>query len=264
MEPIINHSFGVLVYKDSPYLSACLDSLTTQTVRSKIFISTSTPSEYIETTAKKYNIPVYINEEGKGIAHDWNFCMQKAETKYLTLAHQDDIYLQGYTENCLAKAEKYQDVLICFTDYSELVNEKERSSTILLIIKKLILYFFMPIKKNIKSKFIKKRFLSFGSPIAAPSVLYNLKKIKNFSFSNEFTVNMDWDAWYKMSLMQGRFVYVNKKLMQHRIHEDSATTKGIESESRKKEDLIMFKRFWNKSVAHFIAKKYMRSYEGNH
>jgi len=51
--------------------------------------------------------------------------------------------------------------------------------------------------------------------------------------------------------------------MQHRIHEDSATTKGIENESRKKEDLMMFKRFWNESFALFISKKYMRSYEGN-
>jgi len=38
------HSFAVMAYKDSPYLSDCLDSLKDQTVKSEIYITTSTPS----------------------------------------------------------------------------------------------------------------------------------------------------------------------------------------------------------------------------
>ncbi|MFM9050973.1 MAG: glycosyltransferase family A protein, partial [Bacteroidota bacterium] len=136
------HSFGVLAFKDSPYLPACLDSLKNQTVKSEIYITTSTPSPYLEKIATEYGVELYITDAGKGIAHDWNFCFQKAQTKYLTLAHQDDIYLPEYTAKCLIQGENHDDVQICFTNYVEIVNDKIRSGTMLLRIKTIIITFF--------------------------------------------------------------------------------------------------------------------------
>jgi glycosyltransferase involved in cell wall biosynthesis len=261
---MINHSFVVMAYKDSPYLSECLDSLKNQSVRSKIYISTSTPSDYISNTAKKYGIEVIETEAGHGIAHDWNFSLQLAKTKYVTLAHQDDLYLPEYAEICFTTAEKYDDTLICFTGYSEIVNGKIRSDAFILKVKSFMLWFFMPIRKDIRNKFWKKNLLSIGCPIAAPSVMYNIEKLIDFQFANEFSVNMDWDAWHRIAGIDGRFVYVDKKLMIHRIHSDSATTKGLEANLRKQEDLIMFKRFWPVFFAKLIAKFYEISYKSNH
>jgi hypothetical protein len=122
----------------------------------------------------------------------------------------------------------------------------------------------MPIRKDIRNKFWKKNLLSIGCPIAAPSVMYNIEKLIDFQFANEFSVNMDWDAWHRIAGIDGRFVYVDKKLMIHRIHSDSATTKGLEANLRKQEDLIMFKRFWPVFFAKLIAKFYEISYKSNH
>lgn len=258
-----NHSFAVLAYSESPYLAACLDSLKDQTMQSDIYISTSTPSEYISDMAKKYGVELFITEPGQGIAHDWTFGLQQAKTKYVTLAHQDDVYMPDYTASCINQAEKFKDTLICFTNYSEIVEGKERSGTQLLRIKRFMLWFFMPFRKNIQSRSWKKKMLSAGCPIPAPSVMYNREKLTGFQFSAEFSINMDWDAWYRMAYMEGRFVYVNKPLLKHRIHPDSATTKGLEVNLRQKEDLLMFKRFWPGRIAKILAKMYGRSYTSN-
>jgi glycosyltransferase involved in cell wall biosynthesis len=258
------HSFAILAYKESPYIEDCILSLKKQNVKSDMFIATSTPSDFLTQLAEKYNVPIFVTEPGKGIAHDWNFSLKQATTKYLTLAHQDDIYLPNYTENCIKEAENFNDSLICFTNYSEIVGGKDRDKTTLLKIKRLMLHSFMPFNKNIKRIFWKKRMISFGCPIAAPSVMYNLHNVGDFNFTNEFHINMDWDAWYRLTNMKGRFVYINQKLMKHRIHEESATTKGLQNNSRQKEDLMMFERLWPKPIAKLLAVIYAKSYSSNH
>lgn len=260
---MINHSFAVMAYKDSPYLSECLDSLKNQTVKSRIYITTSTPSDYISSIAKQYAIELFVSDTWNGMAEDWNFAFNHGTTKYITLVHQDDIYLPGYTELCCNAAEKFQDTLICFTDYLELTGSEERSANLLLKVKRLMFAFFMPLKKNINNRFWKKSLLALGDPIAAPSVMFNREKLSNFLFSSEFSINIDWDAWQRMALMEGRFVYVNKILLKHRIHSDSATTVGLKGNIRQQEDIVLFKRFWPGAVAKLLSRIYARSYKSN-
>ena len=258
-----DHSFAVMAYSESPYLAACLDSLKNQTVASDIYISTSTPSECIIALAKKYGVDIFITETGKGIAHDWNFSLQQAKTKYVTLAHQDDLYLPDYTASCIIKAKQFKDTLICFTNYIEIVAGLERSDTALLRIKRLLLWVNMPLKKNISSTSRKKLLCALGLPVSAPSVMYNLENLSGFLFSTEFSVSVDWEAWYRMAGMKGRFVYVNQVLVQHRIHVNSATTFGLKENRRATEDLNMFRRYWPGFIAKILAWLYAKSYKSN-
>jgi hypothetical protein len=261
---VLLHSFAILAYKDSPFIEECILSLIKQTVKSNIYIATSTPSEFLTQLAKKHQLIIYETSSGMGIAHDWNFAMSLTKTKYLTLAHQDDIYLPEYTENCIINAEQFNDTQICFTDYSEIVEGKDRDNILLLKIKRRMYNFFMPLKRNIKFTFWKKRFISFGCPIAAPSVMFNMERLNKFSFTNNFRINMDWDAWHRLANEKGRFVFVNQKLLKHRIHNESATSKGLKNNNRQKEDLIMFERLWPKYIAKIVASLYSSSYKSNY
>ena len=56
------HTFAVCAYKDSPYLEACIRSLTEQQVKTDVICCTSTPSPYIEKITKKYAVPLYVRE----------------------------------------------------------------------------------------------------------------------------------------------------------------------------------------------------------
>lgn len=257
------HSFAVMAYKDSPYLAACLNSLKEQTVKSDIYIATSTPSSFINDTAKKYGIPVFETAPGLGIAHDWNFSLSVAKTRYVTLAHQDDLYDPGYAALCVNAAEKFDDTLICFTGYSELLSDKERTNTFMLFSKKVLHFMFMPFKKNIKRRYWKKASQAFGTPIPCPSVTFNKEMLADFKFSEKYKVSLDWDAWLRMAAMKGRFVYVPKSLLKHRIHTGSATTEGIKANVRQQEDFEIYCRIWPRSIARFLSKLYAGSYRSN-
>ena len=75
------HTFVVCAYKESAFLEECISSLIAQTVKSNILIATSTPCEFIESIAQKYQLSLFVNPvKGGGIACDWNFGYGKAET----------------------------------------------------------------------------------------------------------------------------------------------------------------------------------------
>ena len=261
------HTFTILAYKESAHLEDCINSLLSQTLKSKIIITTSTPSSYLEEISKKYKIPLHINPDQNGIVSDWNFAYNEVKTKYVTLAHQDDIYDKNYLQNCMQIAEnkRNRDNLITFTGYNELKGSKTVNYNLLQIIKKILLIPFL-FKNNLRSNFFKKAILFFGSPIPCPSVMYNKENLikTNFQFCNEYSINMDWNAWVELAKIKGSFIYTGKKLMTHRIHSDSETSKGLEDNRRQNEDIKIFKKLWkNSTIANIIAKLYSLSYKSN-
>jgi len=258
-----NHTFVIPAYKDSPYLEACILSLIDQSVKSIIIITTSTHSEYIKQTAKKYSIQVMINNStNKGIAEDWNFALAQANTQYVTIAHQDDIYNPEFAEKVVQKLSCYIKSLIVFTDYSELLNDTIRKNSLNLVVKRLLLFPFF-LKSTIGIKLFKKTPLVFGNPICCPSVTYNLKNLSGFSFSSDYSYNLDWLAWYQLSNKKGKFVFIKRKLMKHRIHEGSETSKQLKTDGRKNEERKIFEILWGKYIGRFISYIYSLGHKGN-
>lgn len=257
-----DHSFAILAYKESPYLKKCIESLLNQTVKSEIFISTSTPSVFLENIAKEFSLPLIENKNQGGIASDWNFALQRSNTKYVTLAHQDDLYFSYYTELSVSAACKSKNNLITFSNYCELSKNRLRTFTVNLLIKKILLFPFW-FSSNVKKHTWKKMILMFGSPINCPGVMYHKKNLGNFAFDSSFSINLDWEAWIRLAQREGRFVYVNKRLMAHRIYEGSETTWGIKENKRKREDTILFHRLWPATIAEILWKIYSLSYRSN-
>jgi hypothetical protein len=221
-----------------------------------VYISTSTPSKYIRDIAVKYDTPIVVSSQKSSSLNDCNFALRNAKTKYITLAHQDDIYLPQYAEQCVNAAEKYKDTLICFTNSSEIFAGQNRPDSAITRVKRLMFAVFMPFKKNMTSRFWKMRLLSIGNPISAPTVMFNLETLPNFQFESTFSDNLDWDNWCKMAAMNGRFVYLSDVLIKRRIHEESATSLGLEQKTSEEEDLRMFKRFWPGFIAKLLTRVY--------
>lgn len=257
-----DHTFAVCAYKESPYLEECIRSLCAQTVKTNILIATATPNEHIDRIAKKYDIPVFVNEGEHGITQDWNFAYSKAETSYVTIAHQDDTYGAEYVENLLAYTKKVERPLIFFTDYAELREGRIVSENKLLKVKRILLF---PMRPAIawKSRFIRRRMLSFGSAICCPSVTFYRPNLPKEVFTHGFRSDEDWEAWERISRYEGSFIFCNKILTYHRIHEDSETTKILQDNQRSSEDYIMFCKFWPKWIAKIICRLYSNSEKSN-
>ncbi len=259
-----DHTFCLCAYGESRYLEECIRSLIRQTLKTNIIITTSTPNTYIFDLAKKYDIPVIVNQsdEKSDIAKDWNFSIKSAETPVVTLAHQDDIYKHNYAAEILKRINQAKRPLIAFSDYSELRGGYEVKNNRLLKIKRVMLFL---LRGRIfeSSMFIRRRILSFGSPICCPSVTYIRDNLSEPIFETKYRSDVDWQAWEKISRLKGDFVFVPKILMSHRIHEESATTAIIKDNDRTREDMEMFRKFWPKYVAKVLEHFYRKGEDSN-
>ncbi|MFD1630246.1 glycosyltransferase family A protein [Pseudopedobacter beijingensis] len=259
-----NHSFVIPAYGSSPYLEKCIESLMQQTKKSKILITTSTPSDFLKDIANNYQLELIINPTPSSIGNDWNFALGVTDTKYVTIAHQDDIYGPQYTERLLKKinAAKNKNVLIAFTGYWDLIDNQIRKNSLNAWIKKLLLTPFI-ISETITSKHLKKTILLFGNPICCPSVTFNKENISNFKFSTTYSCTLDWFAWYQLAKQTGSFLYINQQLVQHRIHRESETTNQITNGKRAIEEYLFFEQIWGKHIAGVLSRFYSKGYKNN-
>jgi len=233
-----------------------------QTQNSEVFIATSTPSDYLREMADRYSIPLYIGTHKSGIGRDWNYAYAQAKADFVTITHQDDIYLPTYTERVMERVAAAHNPIMAYTDYAELRDGVEVTNNTLLKVKRLMNAALIPQWAQ-GSRLIRNRVISLGSPISTPSVTYNKKRFPDLAFDSEMGTNLDWDMWQRLAVEPGQFVYVPYILMQHRIHPDSETSAGISGGYRQAEDFEMFSRFWPAPVAKQLAKQYARSYYSN-
>ncbi len=258
-----DHTFAVCAYKESPYLEECLASLMRQTVSSNRIVVTSTDNDYIRKMAEKYGLPCYSNPvRGKGIAEDWNYAVSQASTPLVTIAHQDDIYFEGYCESILNYANRARHPLILFTDYAEKRENDIVLSNRLLHVKRFML---SPLKIRFlwEKRFVRRRILSLGSPICCPSVTYVKENLRLPIFETGYRSDLDWQAWEKISRRKGGFVYIDHVLMAHRIHEESETSAMIADDRRKREDYEMFCKFWPGWIAGLLEHFYQKGEKSN-
>ena len=256
------HTFAVCAYGESPWLENCLQSLRRQTVEPKILIATSTPNAHIRACAEKYGVPVLVNPGESGITRDWNFAYTHTDTKYVTITHQDDVYEPEYLEHLLRRMEASPRPLLFFTDYYEIREGERVYSNRILQIKRLML---LPIRVPgaQHSRWIRRRILSFGSPICCPSVTFARENLPYAVFRHGFRACEDWEAWEMISRLRGDFLYEPLPLMGHRIHEDSETTASIGDHVRSREEYLMFRKFWPEPVARRLSGEYARAQDSN-
>ncbi len=256
------HTFVVCAYGESPYLGECVDSLLEQTIKSRILITTSTDNDYIHWVADVNGIEVRVSGRAPDIAGDWNFAYTQAETPYVTIAHQDDLYEPAYAETAVSMMEKRKKPLLFFSDYYERRGDEITDSNVNLRIKKLMLLP-MAVRALSGNRAVKRAVLSLGNPICCPSVTYARENLPYAMFRKGMKSNIDWQAWAAAADMSGDFVYARIPLMQHRIHRDSTTTDLIENSRRTREDLYMLEKFWPAPVARCINRLYCLAERSN-
>jgi glycosyltransferase involved in cell wall biosynthesis len=260
----MDHSFVIPVYRAAPRLAGLIESLRAQDgVRSQILLSSSTPSTELHEIAKRYAIPLHINPERVDICADWNFALAVATTKFVTLAHQDDLFERAYVARLRAALCASPGAIMVFCDYSEHSSEGPRTRNLNLRIKRALCRRAFGARECISSTRDKVRLLSLGNPICCPSVMFDRSKILDFRFPSGFHTNLDWMAWLDLARSPGAFVYVRDRLVSKGIHADSATTATIANRAREHEDRALFDALWPRPIAATLAAVYRLGYRAN-
>lgn len=255
------HTFVILAYKESLFLEECIKSVIDQTVKTNVIIATTTPNDYINKLSRKYNLNVVVGKH-VNIGSDFDFAINSANTKLVTVAHQDDVYEKNYVEKVLFNYKKYADSTIIFTDYYEIRNDKKIYTNTNLKIKRMLL---LSLKFKCFSgiRFFKRNALRFGNSICCPSVTFVKDNCPSNIFKSDLKSNVDWFAWEKLSKFKGKFIYISKKLMGHRIDETTTTTNIINQGIRTKEDLYIYEKFWPRFIAKMLNHFYKKAENSN-
>ena len=253
------HTFAICAYKESPYLEACIRSLKSQTMKSEIICTTSTPNEYLVNMMARYDIPLYIRDGKSDIQDDWNFALEKAEGEFVTIAHQDDMYGKHYVEELWKAYEEWPDMTVFMTDAVIVKNGKLQYLGLNEIVKR-CLRLPLRLKSKANQERIKKGVLKLGNPVMCPSCAYRKNYLPDPIFHSEFRFALDWDCMVDLAKWPGRFICVEKPLLFYRVHED-ATTKGcIVDHRREKEERQMFEKFWGPKMADVLMRFYKKAY----
>lgn len=252
------HTFVVMAYNTSDYLQECISALKNQTVSVNIIMTSSTPNEVQKKIAKFNNIKYIINTNRNGFAGDLNFAFSAAETKYVTLCHQDDRFEPKYLENMMKAADEYNNGLLFHTDYFEMRPQGKVDNTMNIMIKRLMIRLAYGFRNAIKSNWLKRMLVSFGQPICTGSVMYNKGKIGKPKYDARFVVSPEWAEYLRYTKINGTFVYIPKKLYGYRVHPGQITADGLEN--RRDEDREMFCRIWPRPLARFLAWIYSLTY----
>ena len=254
-----NHTFAVCAYKETPYLEDCVQSLLSQTIPSNVIICTSTPNAYIEGIAEKYDLPYHVREGKSDIRDDWNYAISCAETDFVTVAHQDDVYDKKYVEY-LSKAMSNGNVSLFITDYLPLKNGEIGKRDINSVLRHILR---IPLKWKwvARTAGLRKMTLAFGNSICCPSVTYNKRVTGEPVFTSEYKFCIDWDTFLKYAKAPGIFAYADKPLVYYRIHDGATTKEFIVDNKRVEEDIAMFRKFWPMPVVKLIMLFYKKAYE---
>lgn len=248
-----DHTFVVCAYKENPFLAGTLESLLAQSVRSKIIVSTSTPNAYITSLCAQYSIPLVVNPSPHYAGDDWNYGYDSANTSLVTVAHQDDVYDSNFLSETLAAYNMYgeNEALITFSDYYEIRNGDICRESALLRIKR---FMNAPFKSSVLngSGLAKRTVLRFGCPICCPAVTLNKRKLGASIFDTSLKDSCDYKTWVNLSFKRGRFIYIDKQLVGHRIYSESATSNNLRENIRTGETLAILEMLWPKSIARLI------------
>lgn len=253
-----DHAFVALAYGYSPFLAGCLASLHAQTVASRIVVATSTPSDHVSRAAASLGLDVVVNPRRDGIAADWNFGLRVQKARYVTLAHQDDLYAPDFLAETLSALGK-RSAALCFTGYEEIDDDGYPTTSKISRAKHLIERVTLGGARRVRGPRLR-AYLSFGNPLPCSSVTYDLDRLGDFAFSSAYASNLDWDAWWRLMLAGETFARAPARLVGRRHNALTETSRLLREGVRRVEDLAMFRRAWPRPVGDLLAAAYRASY----
>lgn len=250
--PDRRHGFVVLAYGQSRFLEGCLASLKSQVHPSGMMIATSTPSVWLEDVARTSGIPLLVNPVRDRIGSDWNFALSQAPWPLVTLAHQDDLYLPNFSARTIGVIDRNSDAGLAFTGHGEIADAGQHRTRGVWLVKQVLSVLFAGRHERIEG-LRRQLLLSFGNPIGCPTVTFNRTVLSDFRFDTELTNCLDWEAWWRLHLLNTPFVQCPARLVLRRYNEQSATWRGVRNGERSREDALMFNKIWPQPISTMLS-----------
>jgi hypothetical protein len=229
----------------------------------KVAIYTSTPMPHHHRIADEFSVELRTRSSPGSIGVNWNTALGGSVANLVTLAHQDDLYAPDYLRKMLSAMNRVPDALIGFSGFTECDDQGVVGESFNTKVKRRLTQRAFGMDSVLHTPESKRRLLAWGNPICCPSVMFNRANLGDFSFREDLSSNLDWDAWTSLADRAGAFVIQPEVLVSKRMHQASETSYLLSNNRRASEDLQLFRRHWPAPAAHAIAFVYRMSYVAN-
>lgn len=254
-----DHAFVVLAYQRSPFLGACLASLQAQTSPSRVLIVTATPNDHIAEQAALCGAGLTINPFPSGMAGDFNFGLRASGARFVTLAHQDDLYQTDFLARTLDLFTRRPEGALSFTGYHEIDDDGAVRRSKVSLANTVLTGATLGGGETVRG--LRSRlFLGLGCAIPCSSVTFDMHKLADFSFSPDLSCCMDWDAWWRLRESGHLFLRTPQRLVHRRYNGQTATAQAKREGHRQSEDLAILRAIWPSRIGDLVHRVYSLGY----
>lgn len=207
-------TIAIPVFERTDYFEEALLSAVNQTVKCQVIVIDNFSSHnYFDNYLKNYNLNnqnevlYFKNPTNLGMVENWNECIRRTQTQFLTILHDDDALHPSFIEAAI----------------SEIRKGKKYFASGVLVQNDFPVEFKTSVKKSIVyHRFRESKFL-FGSLSPFPGVVFSVELAKKIGFfdTNEFPV-ADYDFWIRM-IKECTCFKTNTKLAFYRISHNQET-----------------------------------------
>lgn len=178
-------------------------------------------------------IRIVRNATSLGLARNWNKAMDLAETEYVALAHQDDLYHPAWLETLLAHLEDHPLAGFAHCRARTIDEEGHTNDSAIETYK---LRFWQDVDTMDRGDVYRR--LYHGNFICCPSILYRLEAHRRAGgFSEDLSFCADWDFSFRVLLAGMEIQAVPETLISYRRHRSNATRDQVASLNRYREEI---------------------------
>lgn len=194
-----------------------------------------------------------FNDGDKSMAGNWNFAVDCAETEFVTLLHDDDIWEANYLAKMLKLAQENPFSAAYFCGASLIDHVGRSTMTVADKVKGIL----TPNKTvtHLNGDTGLSSLLS-GCFIFCPTVLYRKSKLRKVQFSSHWKMVTDFQLYYDLLTRGNTISGTNAKLYRYRRHKNNQTALLTASLERFKEEVEFYRmvaesvdRGWTMSIA---------------
>ena len=236
-------SIIITTYNRQELLKETIDSILAQTFSDFELIIIDNYSKFdfpgFINLFKDRRIKAFLNNNNGLIAINRNFGISLASGTYIAFCDDDDLWESNKLEQQVQLLDQNKKVNMCCTA-SSFINTKVKKSALRQMISPLNA--FVLSINLIPAKYL----LLIMSFITHSSVIYRKQicsEVGPISDDPDINTILDFDYYFRISLTQ-RIFYINKKLVQYRLHDNQISYKDVSKTKRKANDVVM--SYWDR------------------
>ena len=245
MEPIL--TIAIPYYRGREYLKLAIESVRSQESPDWHLLVCDDGAEdpgagrAIEELVASYGddrLRYHRSESGPGMVHNWNRCLDLAETDLVSLLHADDQLLPNYAGLMLELAAAYPEAAAFYCRAHIIDAAGRRSFSFADAVKR----FFLPgpEEPGVLRGETAVRALMAGNFIMCPTLCFRKSVLGNLRFSPDWRQAQDLEFTTRLLMEGAELVGSRRAAYAYRRHRESATSQQSESMLRFDEELRLF------------------------